>query len=570
MPISKRFPLLALALLVAGCNDREPDEAETGGTLVISTAAEPDFLLPPLVIGSVSRQVSDLVFDRLAKIGNNLNTIGDEGFEPELAERWEWSADSLSIAFHLDPDARWHDGTPVRASDVAFSYDLYSDSAVASSTGPLIRSIDSVSVRDSLTAVVHFASRSPEQFFTVAYQLFILPSHILRSVDRAQIRSSPAVRNPVGSGRFRFVRWVPGQVVEIIADTANYRGRPKLDRVLWSVAPDPAAAITRLYAGEADMYEVLRPESIVELRKHAHLKMVPYPSLLYGFMVFNLRDPARTTRPHPVLGDVGTRRALSMAIDRERLVRNVFDSLAMVAKGPFASAISTADTTLEQIPFDTAGARRMLDSLGWRDPDGDGVRERNGRPLAFAILVPSSSKPRVDLAVLIQEQLAKVGARVTIDQLEFVQFLERQSAKRFDAAMVTMYSDPSPSSIRQNWGSPRPGEGSSSNSGSYSNPEVDALIDSALTTMDFEKEKAYFRRAYQAMINDAPAVWLFNPKMAAGVHTRLKPAVMPANGWHVNLADWSVDPAQRIDRDRIGLRNAAEVNDSADGADGKQ
>ena len=570
MPSSKHLPLLALALVLAGCDDREPDDAATGGTLVISTAAEPDFLLPPLVVGSVSRQVTDLVFDRLAEIGDNLNTVGDEGYKPRLAERWEWSADSLSIAFHLDPDARWHDGRPVRAADVAFSYDLYSDSVVASSTAPLIRNIDSVTVRDSLTAVVHFASRSPEQFFTVAYQLYVLPSHLLRDLDRAQLRSAPAVRNPVGSGRFRFARWVPGQVVEVVADTANYRGRPNLDRVLWSVAPDPAAAITRLYTAEADVYEVLRPETIVELRKHEHLKMVPYPSLAYGFMVFNLRDPQRTSRPHPVLGDVRTRRALSMAVDRERLIQNVFGSMAMVAKGPFPSALSTADTTLEQIPFDTVGARRMLDSLGWRDPDGDGVRERNGRPLAFSILVPSSSKPRVDLAVLMQEQLAKVGARVTIDQLEFVQFLERQNAKRFDAAMVTMYSDPSPSSIRQNWGSPRGGEGSNSNSGSYSNPTVDALIDSALTTMDFATEKAYFRRAYQAMIDDAPAIWLFNPKMAAGVHTRVEPATLRADGWHVNLADWTIAPDKRIDRDRIGLRSPAEATDSVSGADGSR
>ena len=555
MPIPYRLPLLALAFVLVGCSDSESDDAASGGTLVISTAAEPDFLLPPLVDGSAARQVSDQIFDRLAEIGNDLNTVGDAGYQPRLAERWEWSDDSLSITFHLDPDARWHDGTPVRAADVAFSHDLYRDPAVASSTAPLIRNIDSVSVRDSLTAVVHFAKRMPEQFFSVAYQIYIMPSHLLRDVDRSQIRSAPIVRNPVGSGRFRFSRWVPGQAVEVVADTGNYRGRASLDRVIWSVAPDPAAALTRLFAGETDVFEVMRPESIVELQKHDHLKVVPYPSLYYGFMLFNMRDPQQTSRPHPVFGEVGTRRALSMAVDRDRMIRSAFDSLAVVAKGPFAAGISTADSTLDQIPFDTVGARRLLDSLGWRDTNNDGVRERNGRPLAFSILVPSSSKPRVDLAVLIQEQLARVGARVTLEQMEFVPFLEQQNAKRFDAAMVTMSSDPSPSGIRQNWSTPAPGN--TSNTGSYSNPSVDALIDSALTTMDFEEEKAYFKRVYQHIVDDAPAIWLFNPRMAAGMHKRVQPTGIRADGWHVNLADWTIPADERIERDRIGLRAAA-------------
>ena len=567
MTILKRLSPLALAAALVSCTESNRQDAEAGGTLVISTAADADFLLPPLVDGVAARQVTDLLFDHLAEIGNDLNTLGDAGFLPRLAERWEWSDDSLAIAFHLNPAARWHDGTPVRAADVAFTHDFYRDPAVGSPTAPLIRNIDSVSVRDSLTAVVHFASRRPEQFFNVAYQLHILPSHLLRDLDRSQIRSAPIVRNPVGSGRFRFARWVPGQVVEIVADTANYRGRPALDRVMWSIAPDPSAATTRLFAGEADLYEILNPASIAELGKHDHLKIVPYPSLAYGFLLFNLRDPDRTARPHPVLGDVGTRRALSMAVDRDRMVRNVFDSLATVGYGPFARTISTADTTIRQIPYDTVGARRLLDSLGWRDANGDGIRERNGRPLEFSILVPSSSKPRISFAVLIQEQLARVGARATIEQLEFVPFLERQRAKQFDAAVVALSSDPSPSGMRQHWGTPAAGEEGGTNGGSYSNPAVDALIDSALTTMDFAAQKAYFKRAYQAVVDDAPAIWLYNPKLAAGVHRRIVPRGLRADGWHVNIADWTIPADQRIDRDRIGLRSAtAPSADSAAGA----
>jgi peptide/nickel transport system substrate-binding protein len=314
------------------------------------------------------------------------------------------------------------------------------------------------------------------------------------------------------------------------------------------------AASTRLLRGEADMLEVLRPETIQEVQRQEALKLVPYPSLTYGFMLLNLRDPANPSRPHPVFGDRATRRALTMAVDRERAVQSVFDSLAYVAKGPFSRAISTADTTLDEIPFDLEGARRLLDSLGWRDGNGDGVRERGGHPLAFTIATPSSSRPRVNFALVLQEQLRQAGARVTIDEMEFNAFLERQRSQRFDAAMVALYADPSPSGIRQHWTTKRPGQEAGSNAGSYSNPTVDVLVDSALMSADAARTKALFKRIYQTIVDDAPAIWLYENRMVAGMHDRIRPTGMRADGWWAHLADWSIPPDERIARDRTPPR----------------
>lgn len=100
--------------------------SEDGGTLVISTGGDPDILFPPLTSTIPGKIINDLVFDHLAEIGDSLNTVGDAGFEPRLARSWEWARDSLSIAFHLDPAAKWHDGIPVSASDVQFTHRVYS------------------------------------------------------------------------------------------------------------------------------------------------------------------------------------------------------------------------------------------------------------------------------------------------------------------------------------------------------------------------------------------------------------------------------------------------------------
>src|SRR4051812_47262061 len=147
---ARRAAHLSIACLIAvACKGTETattsGPADIGGTLVISTASDAGTLLPPLIGGITDRQATDLLYDRLADISNDLNSIGDKSFKPQLAERWEWAPDSLSIAFHLNPHAKWHDGVPVRASDVRYSVNLIRDPALGSPAAPLITNIDSVS-----------------------------------------------------------------------------------------------------------------------------------------------------------------------------------------------------------------------------------------------------------------------------------------------------------------------------------------------------------------------------------------------------------------------------------------
>ncbi|HYW49931.1 MAG TPA: ABC transporter substrate-binding protein, partial [Gemmatimonadaceae bacterium] len=336
--------LLSLAA-VAACSradEKTPAAAagSPGGTVVIATPAQPDNLLPPITVFTAGRQVEDLVFQHLADLGPELNTLGDAGFTPNLARRWTWADDSLSIAFALDPSARWHDGTPVRASDVAFTFELYVDSATASPTAALLSNVDSVSARDSLTAVVWFKARTPQQFFDVVYQMYILPRHLLSGANRSTLASSPFATQPVGSGPFRVVRWLPKQLLELAADTTGGRRRAQLDRVVFTFAPDPVAAFTRVVTGEADLYEAVRPDKVAEVRASTQLKLVQAPSLEYNYLGFNLVDAA-TGRPHPIFGDRAVRRALTMASDRRSIVTNIYDTLTLQARGPFVTAQSS-------------------------------------------------------------------------------------------------------------------------------------------------------------------------------------------------------------------------------------
>lgn len=560
MSLSSRFiaPLaIALAAAVAACGPNESTSKTggggAGGTVIVAVAADADNLLPTVITQLVEKQVVDQLFEPLAAPPASMSTVGDAGFEPRLAQRWRWAPDSLSIAFSLDLRAKWHDGVPVRAEDVRFSVELLKDPVVASRQASGIDNVDSASVRDSLTAVVWFKRRSPEQFFQLVNGLPVVPAHLLANAPRDKVRETDFAQHPVGNGRFRFRRWVKGSLIELVADTGNFRGRPSLDRVIWSVTPDPTAMWGRLVAEEVDMVEILRGEALAGVAKSSTTRLVPYQGLDFGLALFNERDPQNRARPHPLLGDAALRRALTLAVDRRAIVKNVFDTLAYLSIGPVVRAQWTADTSIAMPPHDVAAAKALLDSLGWVDHDNDGVRDKGGRALAFSLLSPSSSTPRRQAAVLMQAQWRDVGARVTLEDMEFNTFAERMTTGKFDVVMHGLHNDPSPSDLRANFGTPPSAKDFAANYGGYSSPVVDAALDSAASEFDIARSKALYQRAYSRIIDDAAAIFIYEPRLVAGVNRRVETGALPAGGWWTTVADWKIAPGSQLARDRIPL-----------------
>lgn len=544
--------LLPILLLACTQSDRmdagNTDDSVYGGTLIVAIPAEPATLFPPTADASQEFAIINSVYDRLAEIGDHLETVGDRNFKPRLASSWTWSDDSLSIAFTVDSSARWHDGVPVSAEDLRYSFNVYRSDSLPSIDPSLLVNIDSVSVRDAHTAVFWFRKRTPQQFYEATYHIYILPSHLLASIPLAALPASGIARNPVGTGRFRFREWVPGQRLEIVADTLNWRGRATLDRVIWSIAPDYDAATVKLFAGEADFFEYLRPGDIPGINKSPNLKLVDNNTLQYYFLGFNMHAPGNRAAPHPVFSDARVRRALSMAVDRAAMVANTYDSLGLVALGPAPRALIPDTNAFHQINYDPAHAAALLDSAGWRDSNGDGIRERDGQQLSFEILVPNSSAARRTLATLMQEQFRTVGVKVTPLVLDVVAFSNRADGGRFDSYMGGWGTSPGLTGTRQTWGS-----GGSGNVGGYSSAAFDAEVDSALSTFDAAASHNWWARAFQQITDDAPAIWLSELRAPVVVHRRFILPALRADGWYADLADWKTDPALRLPRDLAGL-----------------
>jgi peptide/nickel transport system substrate-binding protein len=537
-----------LASLLAG-KPRSSCAGDYCGALVIAAPGEPDILLPPVAASAISRDVTDQLFRKLADLGMSGNTIGDEDFQPQLAQRWEWNGPA-TIVFHLDPRARWQDGRAVTAADVVFTYDVYADSLVNSPFRPPLRFISAVTARDSLTAVFRFQKRYPEMFYDAVYHMRILPAHLLRSIPRDQWRTAAFGRAPVGDGPYRFVRWKAGETLELEADSTFFLGRPHIRRVIWRFTPNLQVAVMQLSAGDADATEVLGPPNFVKQAQAApQLTTYPYKGGTYGYLGFNLAAPGDSTQPHPLLGDRRLRRALVMAIDRDRLLASVFADLAKVPPGPMSQLSWIWDPETRGLPHDSAGAARLLTRLGWIDSNGDGIRDRDGHPLSFRLLVPTTSGIRRQYARLLQEQFRRMGVDVQLDEVDFSLFLARARAGQFDALLNAWSTDPTPSAgIPQTW--TRAGLGGS-NYGRYVNPAFDRLVDravgSAATRADARRA---WRRAIEVLNQDAPAIFLFAPDNVAAVDRRVTGVAIRPDSWLALLRTWRI-PADRLtDRDR--------------------
>jgi len=557
---SRRIAVLVGCVLgLAACDGTtkgSSDEGAVGGTLIAAVQNEPRFLLPPLVAQIDEKVVADQIFEPLAWLGDAGNLARD--YRPAIADSWSWERDSTVIVFQLNPKARWHDGMPVRASDVRFTHALFTDSLVGSKDRVALSRIDSVTVRDSATVAFWFTKRYLEQFFDAATRMLIVPEHLLAKEPRASLQTAAFGRQPIGSGRFRFAKWDANTSIELVADTTNYRGRPNLDRVIFAITRDPNALSARLTSGELDAAEITVPAMAKTLMTKPQFTATILPGFDYTYLLFNLRDRKNGDRAHPLFSDVNLRRALSMALDRERLVRSQFDSMGSVAAGPMTRAQPLSDTTVAQIHYDSAGAVRLLDSLGWTLPAGKTVRERNGQPLKFGILVPSVSGNRMALVVRVQQLLRQIGADVTIEPLDGNAFIAQMVARDFDIGFDGRHVEPGISGLRPYWSVATARQPGSPNYARYENPRFDAHLDSAVAAHDLSKAQAHARQAYETLMADVPAVWMYEARTAALVHKRFRTAHMTPGAWWVGIADWSIPPAERIPRDRGPISTASQ------------
>jgi peptide/nickel transport system substrate-binding protein len=525
---------LVLAAVLAGvCTARPPLALaqREPSSIVIVTGQQATFPVPTLMEGPqntlANNEIADHLFLRLAGVGPGLVTAGDRGFVPLLAKSWT-RRDSLTLVFELDPRARWHDGAPVTARDVTFTFGRARDSAIAPRLANVTRRIASVEADGDHRAVFRFTEVYAEQLYDATFHVAILPAHLLAALPSTAAAWSSFVESPVGSGPYRWVRREEGQFVELAAYEGFFLGRPGIERVIVRVAVSSDARINLLLAGEADAMDNIPPPTtnLARVETARDVRLVPVPSNTLGYLLFNQRDPGHRDRPHPILADRDVRRALVLALDRDLLVRAVLGQYGYVPFGPVSSQLWIRHGAPAHSRQDQSTARRLLAGRGWVDRDSDGIREnRDGAPLSLRLLVSTSSLVRSQMAVIIQEQLRQVGVHLDLVRVEPAVWLERRSAGDFDIDFSSANQDPSPSGLSFSWSCGGPG-----NVGGYCDPSADSLLQRAIASPKADRRlwHSFLRRVEE----NVPAAFIYTQTFVFGVNRRFRDVtIRPESSW---------------------------------------
>jgi len=507
-------------------------------TLVIVTGQQATMPIPTFMEGpanlTANADVADQLFLRLAELPPDLVTTDERRFVPVLAKSWT-RRDSLTLAFDLDPRARWHDGPPVTARDVVFTFDRARNPEIAPKLAGLLRRLVSVTAEGDRRVVFRFDRVYAEQFYDATFNVSPIPSHLVP--PKATVANPPRefVAHPIGDGPFRWVRSVPGQFIELAANPDFSLGAPQIKRLFFRTASDPDARINLLLSGEADATDnISAPLSNVErVRAVPELRIVPLASPLVGYLLFNQRDRTDRAKPHPILSDPNVRRAIALAIDRKPIVRSVFGQYAEVPYGPASQLLWIRHGAPKPAGADTVQARRLLAKSGWFDRDGDGIVEREGRPLALTLSFPLTSEVRKQIALQVQEQLRRAGIRIELIRLEGPVWIERRTRGDFDIDFSSATQDPTPSGLTQSWSCH-----GGTNVGKYCDPVVDTLLERAITMQS--GTGPLWQEILRRIEASQPAVFVYAPSLIYAVNRRFSKApIRPESSWLL-VREWTL------------------------------
>ena len=483
-----RLPSCAafVALAPLACGRADDPAYARGATVVVAYPGMAQDLW------SLSASAHQLVFLPLA--------TWDERWELEgrLARRWDHSPDYREWTYHLRTDVRWHDGVPVTAHDVKFTLDLLRHPDVLEISP---RFIEQVTVHDDSTVTVRFGGN--RGFFFETGQLYF-PKHLLEGLDPKDYREWDFWARPLGNGPYRFVRHLPQTMMEFEANPDFYGEKPRIERVIIKLVTEEVG-VTELLSGNVDVFPYTNPVWAPKLAGDPRFRT-------YHWVYVGVARAIYWRNDYPLFRDARVRRALTLAIDRRELLRvlNLPESLPLF-DGPYTPRQFRRGDLPEALPHDPLAAAELLDAAGWRDVDGDGVREREGAKFRFTAIVPGFPGFQ-EMALYVQDQLRHVGVFMELRVLDEAVVAERVRTAAFEAAFGPFRNEP----WALEW---RFGEGGSVG---YRNPELAELIERAGRTADPAIQDEIHREFMRIFRRDLPVTILHPVVRSFFVHRRMR------------------------------------------------
>ncbi|MGQ0814391.1 MAG: ABC transporter substrate-binding protein [Gemmatimonadota bacterium] len=519
-------------LLLPGCRERtgEDDAArvrpDTGGTAVVALAADIDFANGLLSGEIYSQEINRLLFLPLVRYDQNL------AIAPLLARSWHIEGDT-AVVLQLRDDVHWNDGVKTTAHDVEFTYRYGKNPDTGYPNGDYWEGWNRAEVLDSFR--VRFSiTPQPEVLANLAW-IPIMPRHLLERIKPRELRNAPFNQKPVGNGPLRFVEYRPNERW-IFAANADYPaelgGRPLLDRIVFRIIPDETAQESELIAGNVDLMTRVRPERFQPLDAQPQIRGIEQPGRQFGFIAWNTRIPP--------LDDARVRRALTMGIDREKLVKVLRSGRGAVVAGPVPAFHWSYDENIRPLPYSVDSARALLAAAGIDDSNGDGTLElANDKPFEIQLKLPANNPFNRDMAEMIRSDLAALGVRIVTRPTDFSTMIEdvMSPERKFQAVLMAwqndfrlvIYDNFHSKSIRNPL-----------QFASYRNAEVDSLLDKLQRTTVRGEARPAWRRLQTVMRDEQPWSFLYSYSTLHAARERLQGVAMDIRGTFVNLPQWWV------------------------------
>ncbi len=406
-------------------------ESDGNKTITMAMVSAWDTLIPFDTTSSYSDVVLDLVYDKLVYLKQ------DGTYYPRLADSWEMSDDNMTLTFHLNEDAKWHDGEPVTAEDVVFTCKLYGAPSAAcvrqnnvSPFAGFLEGDDTLAVEALDDHTVQFTCAEPTNIdfmlFTKFRDIYILPAHLLGDIPYEEIRDTDFWDHPIGSGPCIYDDQISGERMEFTANKDYYLKSPEWDRFVVKVVATQNL-LSGLMNGEIDILAgnvaSLQLSDWDMAQEQDNLVCESTESVGYQYMAINT---SREYLPEVV------RQAINMAINRQAIVDGLLQGEGEVAYGPFATSHLYYDDVVN-VGYDPEKAKELLDDAGW-----DGSQE-----LIFS--VPTGNAVREQSAVIIQQNLEDIGIKTKIETSDFATHLDKVRNNETDLGLIGSGGSPDPS-----------------------------------------------------------------------------------------------------------------------------
>jgi peptide/nickel transport system substrate-binding protein len=491
--------LALVCLAVAGCGRRPAAAPPSNDLLIVGYDREPDTL---------NRFSTHILEDIQTCIVEGLTTTDEQMRVVALLAQDVPTQENggvrlrpdggMDVTWRLRPGISWHDGVALTSADVKFTVDAINSPAYNPESTDGFDRIASVDTPDAQTAIVHYKEIYAP--YDIQFIRGLLPKHVLegRDIDRAQDYN----RNPLGTGPYHVVEWKAGEHILLERVPHYWRGGafPKIRQLLFRFVPNTNTRMNLLKGGEVHVVALVPWDKYREIAGLGSIAVRKTPGNAYEHVTLNERQ-------FPPFADVRVRRALAHAIDRELYARTILDGLAPVAHGPIQPVSWAYTDRVSTIAFDPVKARSLLDEAGWK-PGAGGIRQRDGRPLAFTLITQAGYAIRENIAQAIERQLRDVGVDVRVDLQDGTALSAIWFEGRFDA-MLHWWQMPSDPELTTFFAADRmPPAGRNINY--YRNDALTQLLYASDRTIDRDARKRLLAQAQAIIADEMPEIPLYN------------------------------------------------------------